>query len=255
MHFSALKKIGITPLDYALGCQENRDDTVAFRIGRAVHALWLQDIMPVLFEGRRVANAVEKHIEALGLSVDPSDVLSPAEYATVMHCVKALRASKLAMDTLERCPNRETSHEWTIDIDGVVVPCAGRVDAWGPRDLLELKTTQCARPAKFLLDAQKFAYHAQLAWYDIALGTQFIEHFTAWRRQTIVAVETKPPYHVTVIELAPLRIDQGYNLFMEWLAKWKECTESGVWPSYSQEIVQWDAEVIYTQENEDENDN
>ena len=249
LHFSNLKHIGTSPAHYALSCQEEREDPTSFRIGRAIHALVLLGVVPIVYSGgvRRGKewDAFKIQTELDGGSVE--DILNDTEYNTAMGAYESILACPLAMEKLHLCQHREES----VDFVRNGIPCTGRIDAWGDKTLVEIKTTACSKPKKFLYDASKFSYHAQLAWYDIALGTQYIPGATAWRDQYIIAVETSAPYCVTVVKLDDLRIDQGHTLVETWLSTLAECIESGFYPSYPDSLpVIWDADVII-EESED----
>jgi len=243
LHFSNLKHIAQSPAHYALSCQEEREDSVSFRIGRAIHAWVLLGVMPIMYSGgiRRGKewDAFKAQTESDGYSIE--DILNESEYATVKGASESTLSCPLALSILERCPHREES----VDFERNGIPCTGRIDAWGEKLLVEIKTTACSKPKKFLYDASKFSYHAQMAWYDIALGTKYIPGATDWRDQYIIAVETSAPYCVTVVSIDDLRIDQGHTLVEVWLAQLSECMASGVYPSYPDSMpIIWDADII-----------
>lgn len=244
MHFSNLKNFAKSPAHYAMSCDKESEDSVSFRIGRALHALVLEGIAPTLYEGIRRG----KEWEAFKSEHEGKDILSESEFETVENCFKSIQSNPIAMDILCKAPNREKYLEW----DRAGVPCAGRIDAYGDDVLVEIKTTKCADPKRFLYEAGKFGYHAQMAWYDFALGTQYHQFATPWRDHYIIAVETSAPYTCTVIKLDDLRIDQGHTLCEEWLGKYIECEETGFYPSYTtEEPVIWDAEIIIENEEEE----
>jgi hypothetical protein len=58
----------------------------------------------------------------------------------------------------------------------------------------------------------------------------------------IVAVETVPPYNVTVLELTDRALDVGYRTACGWLEQYKVCAASGEWPGYVQGPVTFDIE-------------
>jgi hypothetical protein len=54
-----------------------------------------------------------------------------------------------------------------------------------------------------------------------------------------------------VYELDNLRIDQGNTLIEEWLDKYLECAQTGIYPSYAPEQpVIWDGEIIIETEDD-----
>jgi hypothetical protein len=59
-------------------------------------------------------------------------------------------------------------------------------------------------------------------------------------RAVIVAVETSPPYCVTVLELTDRALDVGYRTACAWLEQYKVCRDSDEWPGYVQAPVPFD---------------
>ena len=53
LHFSDLKQIAETPLQFKHGLEHEREETKSLKLGRALHAKWLQGIEPWVYEGRR----------------------------------------------------------------------------------------------------------------------------------------------------------------------------------------------------------
>lgn len=250
LHFSQLKQFAQSPAHYIVARDAEFSDSTEKRIGRAVHRRWLQNKPILVYEGIRRGKEWEafyiKALEDHGIMKD--DILSPSENEIVVGCVDSLNRHALAGELLAGCKDVEEHITW--ERDGV--ECSGTPDAWNDDTLIELKTCSCAKPRKFLYDAHKFGYHAQLAWYDIGLGTKFQQFATNWRKHYIIAVETKPPYSVVVYKVDDARIDQGHMLCEEWMSKYIECRETGFYPSYTtEEPVIWDAEIIIENEEEE----
>jgi hypothetical protein len=175
------------------------------------------------------------------------DILNESEYDDVKGCVESVQNNPFAMKLLESAPHKESP----VKFERSGIPCSGTIDAHSDTTLIELKTCACAKPKKFLYDAHKFSYHAQMAWYDISLGTKYFSGCTNWRSHYIIAVETSAPYSSVVYELDNLRIDQGNTLIEEWLDKYLECAQTGIYPSYAPEQpVIWDGEIIIETEDD-----
>ena len=132
------------------------------------------------------------------------------------------------------------------------IPAAGKIDLCGPASVDELKTCATASPRKFLFDADRMWYDAQLAWYQMAQGIEYVGPDTEWLSSRIVAVENKAPFVVQVFELDPLRLNQGADKICRALDVLREAEASGVWSGYTKGIHCWDADIISHDEEEDE---
>lgn len=110
-------------------------------------------------------------------------------------------------------------------------------DARGPYHVAEIKTGRCVEPGKFVRDGGFRSYHVQLADQCAA-----IEAVTGkWPEESyIVAVESVPPYVVTVFQVTDHTLVKGRRLAELWLAKLISCERSGEWPAYSTGIEVFD---------------
>ena len=244
LHFSQLKEMGRSAAHYANAVKNGREDTEALMIGRAFHALTLQSIEPVSFDFDRRGKKWEEFQELHAGKI----LLKVADYDRVKRMRDSVYSNPAACEVLSRCLGREVAKKWTRN----GFPCAGRIDAFGPGALAELKSTRDASRRRFLWDAQKMAYHAQLAWYDAGLGTQVRELDTEWRDQYIIATENVAPFVTVVYQLDNLRIDQGNELIEEWLSKFGACMASNEWQGYTQGVHIWDGEIRVSDEMDDE---
>lgn len=244
LHFSTLKEIGRSAAHYANAVKNGRPDSPSMLIGRAFHALTLQGIEPLVFDGIRKGDKWKEFEEAN----KGADILNIKERDSVLRMRDSVFANPAALDVLGRCPMRETTIRWARH----GYPCAGKVDAVGASALAELKSTRDASRRKFLWDAHRMGYHGQLAWYDVGMGTAPMEYDTAWRDQFIIATENAAPFVTVVYQLDNLRIDQGNQLVEDWLTRFGACMESGEWLGYTQGVHIWDAAVEYQGDDEED---
>lgn len=238
VHYSTLKQIEQSPAHYQWALNHDRADSPAMRQGRALHALYLLGTTPVKIAGSKRG------------ATDSVDALAPAEYDTVLRMFDALQADTHAREILSRCPEREVAMEW--DLMGL--QCAGRIDLRGPGVLADLKSCRASFPRKFLWDAEKMHYDAQLPWYDVGGGIKPIGPDTAWSDQYLIAVESVAPYNVMAYKLDPLRIDQGWMKCERWMHTLKNCLESGKWPGYLEGIQTWDGELSFGETEDEESE-
>lgn len=244
IHFSQLKdaRLSAAHLRAALD-RADRKDTPAMLMGRVIHSAYLEGIAPVVYDGERRGKAWTEFKEAT-----EADIITATEYETVQRILDALSRSKEARDVLADNVGREIA--WEADILGV--SAAGKIDLLGSQSVDELKTCACAAPRKFLFDADRMWYDAQLAWYQMSQGVEYVGPDTEWMRSRIIAVENKAPFVVQVFELDPLRLNHGADKILRALDLLRECEASGVWHGYTNGVHCWDADIITHNEEEEE---
>lgn len=228
---STLKAIGRSPLHCMHAMLNPYEATVPMRIGEGGHSLLFGGRTIVTFEGKvRRGAAWDKFKDE-----HESDlILSESETVTAHAIANAVRANPIAQRVLFQ-PGMV--YEDTINWDWQGKPFRCTPDARSHRHLVDLKTTRDAEPEKFLRDAVRMGYHAQLALYGLAMEAT---SGAKPRESYIVAVENKPPHAVTVLELTPRAIDQGERLCRTWLDRFLECERNNNWPGYAETIVPFD---------------
>jgi len=235
LRFSTLKHFASSPAHFAYWHGREMEPSAAMRIGTAVHAAVLGGAPVVRYDGTRRGKAWDD-FEA---SHPGATILTATEYDTAQACRNAIWYNG---EAFKHCGLGIGINERLIEWDFNGIPFRSTPDRYyGPSDaatLVELKTTRSAQPAKFLRDATSRHYHAQLGVYRAALASVGVTVAKA----LIVAVETVPPYNVTVLELTDRALDVGYRTACGWLEQYKVCEASGEWPGYVQGPVTFDIE-------------
>ena len=104
-----------------------------------------------------------------------------------------------------------------------------RFDWLGSTILTDYKSTRSADPWAFAGDVAKFGYHMQAAWYlDLARDLGHPAEAFAF-----IAQEKEAPYLVEVYDLDEQAIERGRELNRRALERFRDCTESGLWPGYT----------------------
>jgi PDDEXK-like domain of unknown function (DUF3799) len=111
-------------------------------------------------------------------------------------------------------------------------------DAVAAKHFADLKSTENADPEAFSWACRKYSYHAQMAWYMD--GLNLIRKDLEIARAFIIAVESKPPFPVTVMKLTDHALDLGRRQYSLWLERFLACEQSGQWPGYVQSVVDLD---------------
>jgi hypothetical protein len=99
--------------------------------------------------------------------------------------------------------------------------------------MLDLKSTQDARPAAFQRTAFNFSYFRAAAWYSDVhawAGLGNVDTFL------LVAFETERPYAVKIYEVGPEELERGRREYRPLLNTYAECRANDAWPSYDTTI-------------------
>ncbi|MDI9885349.1 PD-(D/E)XK nuclease-like domain-containing protein [Streptomyces sp. HNM0645] len=225
-----------------------------FDLGNAAHKLVLgngPDLVQIDAEEWRT-NAVKADVAAVRAAGNIP--LKPSEYEQVHAMADALRRHPVASLLFD--PERGTPEQslfWRDDRTGVMR--RARLD-WLPEPragrliIPDYKTCRSANPEQLAKAVDDFGYHQQDDWYRSgakALG--LADEHAAF---VFVCQEKTAPYVVTVVEMDATARRIGAARNRRALELFAECTASGYWPGYSDEIAYlslpaW-AEIRDTQE-------
>lgn len=167
--------------------------------------------------------------------------LTADEWETQEAMGQAAREHRIAGPLLAAKGRNELSILWKEEETGIL--CKSRIDrlcrapygivspasalAQQPTIyLIDLKSTRNIEPFAFARDSAKYAYHAQMASYELAV--QSIQ--PAALVVLIIAVENHPPYDVAVFRVGDEELAHGRQLFRRLLKEKQECEQSEKWP-------------------------
>lgn len=239
MRFSWLKHMARSPAHCLWAMEEAAEETLAMRLGSGGHAILL-DKPYALWEGRTNSGACRprsgKDWTAFEEAHAGEVILNESEYETAQAMASAVRRHSEARRLLFA---PDVVHEQPIEWVTMGRPCAGTPDARSKTYVVDLKTTRCAEPDRFVRDGTFRHYPAQLAWYldgvkASGLGTPSEAY--------IVAVESTPPHPVTVLRLTDSALTQGRKACRVWLERLLGCERDNYWPAYVEAIVPFDVE-------------
>lgn len=226
VRFSNLKRIAQSPAHYLAGLSASYD-SASMRLGRMVDVAILGGEGPVIWEGTRRGKAWDE----FKAEFSDSEIVTASEYAAASPIIAAIRSHEHAMYLLKSGIAKKRIY-W----DWLGRACSGEPDVAG-EFLVDLKTTRCAEPGRFTKQAQWLSYPAQLAWYRQGLLLSGAKPPT---QVFIVAVETSPPFPVTVFSLTERAIEQGERLCRVWMERLLSCEATNEWPGYVQCAVDLD---------------
>lgn len=197
-----------------------------FDFGSAAHALVLgvgmESVYVTPLDEFRTAAAKAEKAEAQrgGLAV-----VTPADWLKVCNMADALSTHRLAMRLLSE--GRPEVSAYALD-EPTGITRRARFDWLGASILSDYKTAASSEPGAFVKAAANFGYHSQHAWHlDLAADLGHPAQAFAF-----IVQEKEPPHLVTVIELPAELVDVGRARNRRALERFRDCTESGIWPGY-----------------------
>jgi hypothetical protein len=161
-----------------------------------------------------------------------------ADYDRVQAMAAAIQAHPVASLLLGGLPGKpEQSLFWRDERWGIwkraradYLPSLGLQ----PRLIIpDYKSAVSASPLAFARQAANLRYHQQAAFYLEGVRALGLDRHPAF---VFVVQEKDPPYLVTVIELDDVALRAGEELNGRACEVWRDCTEAGVWPAYSDEV-------------------
>jgi hypothetical protein len=229
VHFSTLKHMAQSPAHYLWAATHEPPQSAAFRLGSAVDAMLIgeADRVKVCFSRKGTKAHADWAIDLPENAI----VLTAAEFAKASEMAEALLRNSQAMELL--AGERQRYVEWSW----LGRHCAGTPDVFSLEHLTELKTGRTSQPERFMSSAKFYGYHAQLAWYRRGLiECGFGTPASYW----IVAVESAPPFPVTVFRMTDNALDLGERMCRAWLERLLVCESSDAWPAYTEAPVPFD---------------
>jgi exodeoxyribonuclease VIII len=222
LRFSRLKLMGKSPAHYAAYVPQ---PTGAMETGSAADALLLGGQKVLAYPGpvRR-----GKEYEAFCASNPGALIVTQKEGAIAYGIAEAVTSCPDAVRLLTGI----RQHTMLWDFNGR--PCRGTPDVRGNGFLTDLKTGETSDPRFFPFKVRRFAYHAQMSFYETGVALANLPPVT---QSYIVAVEQAPPHVVTVYRLTEEAIELGARLWRLWFEQLQVCEASGAFPPYSQSIV------------------
>jgi len=241
---SDLDLIARSPAHYRAQKAAPREATPAMIIGSAFHTATLEpekfDLeFAVAPEGiDRRTKAGKEEWAAFEAASAGKTVLKAEDADRVKEMALAVLAHPLA-GPLVRGGVAERSLYWEPSVvEGIVSKC--RPDYVKSLDeghyvVVDLKSTEDARPWAFERSAWNYRYHVQAAYYWDGC-TDALGH--APDAFVFIAVEKAPPYAVVVYEASVEMMGAGREEYFRNLRTFKECLDSGEWPAYPVEIME-----------------
>jgi exodeoxyribonuclease VIII len=232
-------KLGIMkrcPAKFKFLCENERSDTDALRIGRAIHTAVLEphkfndEFLCLPEMDRRTTKGREMYAELVCQNPDKT-ILKPDDFNMALDVATSIRNNTHANYLLEGA-RTEVTLDWTHEETGI--QCKARVDAYneGLATLIDIKTTQDASRSGFPRKLFSYGYHRQAAYYLEAMrqNGEAASHFV------FIAVEKEKPYAVALYRLDDKTLQLSRQENDALLRLYAECKRTDSWPGYTQGI-------------------
>ena len=233
VRFSLLKYMARSPAHYRWAVDhagaEDREESVAMRLGSAVDALVFEHRQVIGYSGIRRGKAWDEFRDACSKD---TVILNDREFDTANAMRDALYAHDEARPLLT-IGSSQVRLEW--EFEGTA--CGGTPDIFTDGRVVDLKTSRTSDPRQFRRHAGQMNYHAQLAWYRYGIARAGV---SMPKEAYIVAIESAPPFPVVVYKLTERLLEAGDAAWRAWMAALKIAKDGVKWDAYASATVEWD---------------
>lgn len=231
-----LKHLFRSPAHLKVYQESPPEQTAALLFGSVVHQLllepekpWTWAVRPMGLDGR------SKEGKEWKAKVGNKPVLDHSEWLNAEGVVTSVRRHPTARLALVSGKS-EVSVFRNFTLGGTVLRRA-RIDFVNDGNaLVDIKTTEDARPEAFSRAIFNLRYYVQAAYYldiwndSLPAGEKPKESFV------FIAVEKTAPYAVAVYDLAREAINAGRAEYIRLLQLYIECERHGEWPAYNSDV-------------------
>ena len=229
---SAAKHILTSPAHYQAYINTPQEETKALRFGTFVHSAVLEPhtlddlyaTAPDCYRRTKEGKAAWAEFA----TANAGKTILDAEESAIGHLVAS--HARLALKT-HGVQFDATEVMYHVDYNGV--PLKAAIDGVAGDYLWDIKTTDDASAAGMLKAIRNYRYNLQAYWYRLVYELATGRRPIGFR---FLFVEKEPPFACAVCEVGPELMSWAIADFEKAVALYKACTESGVWPSYPEEI-------------------
>lgn len=211
----------------------------AFDIGHAAHKLILGAGPNLVCVDRPRWDTNDVKAQVANIRATGGIPLKLDEYQEVREMAAAIRRDPLAPHLLDPTLGRAEVSLVARDPEAGVM-LRSRADWLLNSELagvavVDYKTTKCVEPGALSRDMYSYGYHIQAAFYLYVL--RLLGLATNTSRFLFLAQEKTPPYLTTFYEPDDTALAEGYARVREGIERYRDCTESGIWPGYTTDVV------------------
>ena len=224
-----------SPMHYRHNQEHPQDETPALLFGAAQHKMVLEPddfdtefvVQPDGMDRRTSAGkaAYAHFIEC----VKGRRIITEKQYLQILEMVAALKQNETAWQLL-RGGEHEASFFWVDQATGI--QCKVRPDVItnynGRPYIIDYKTTESCADGHFEASCRRYGYKLQAGMYCEGMFQQMYQDYGF----AFVAQEKDAPYASRVYICDEDFINEGHDIFREYLGKLKYCKDTGDWYGY-----------------------
>jgi exodeoxyribonuclease VIII len=229
---SAAKHILTSPAHYQAYINTPQEETKALRFGTFVHSAVLEphtlnDLYATAPDcDRRTKEG--KAAWAEFATANAGKTILDYEESALGHLV-----ASSARFALKRLGVEFDATEVMYHVDYNGVPLKAAIDGVAGDYLWDIKTTDDASAAGMLKAIRNYRYNLQAYWYRLVYELATGRRPLGFR---FLFIEKEPPFACSICEIGPELMSWAIADFEKAVTLYKECTASGVWPAYTEEI-------------------
>jgi exodeoxyribonuclease VIII len=229
---SAAKHMLTSPAHYQAYINTPQEETKALRFGTFVHSAILEPhTLDDLYATAPDCDKRTKEGKAMWsefATANAGKTILDAEESATGHLV-----ASFARHTLKRLGVEFDATEVMYHVDYNGVPLKAAIDGVAGDYLWDIKTTDDASAAGMLKAIRNYRYNLQAYWYRLVYELATGKRPLGFR---FLFIEKEPPFACSICEVGPELMSWAIADFEKAVTLYKECTASGVWPSYPEEI-------------------
>lgn len=233
---SSIKKFLVSPAHYLASTEEVVEPTKAMQLGTAFHAVMLQpnpkDFYAVKLKMDGRTKEGKAYNEQFEIENAGKAVIDTAEEEMLFK----MRDSVMRHPTASKLARFITHRETALFGEYEGVKLKGLMDGYIASQgiIVDYKSCEDASPAGFKKAIWDFRYdiqNVQYPWLLTNAGMPFTDFY-------FICVEKKPPYAVGVYKISNKSLEKSHKVWEDAILRFKECSKSGVYPAYSEDLVE-----------------
>jgi hypothetical protein len=232
VHFTDLKKVGDSGVQYLHSVNGKREPTRAMLIGTGVHHLVLgarPDAKVAFYPGDKRVGAEWAKFDAAHPGYD---ILTRPEADEARAIANAVLTDPVAKEFL--CGARfEVPLRWS---DGELEYSTHGIDIIQPGRIADLKTTNTTSLEPWQRQAFNFSYHCQMEFYRRGCVANGID---VSQGMFVIGVDIRAPYEVVVLEMSEELVELAAKTVSLWIEKLKVYVASKQFPGRAQSPIVW----------------